>query len=136
MISETASPQVAAHILLKQWDCMVQSPPSDAEQDAIRKALIVLTQYSDYQILGICADSASQAIQALKDYSIALGIPVPQSWPEQPAGATYLKLNPKLGRCYVDSYTGDHRGVLISYQSAYDGGINEMYGHLPLDLFS
>ncbi|MDP5017066.1 MAG: DUF1824 family protein, partial [Dolichospermum sp.] len=28
-----------------------------------------------------------------------------------------------------------HRGVLVSCQSYQEGGVNEMYGHLPLDLF-
>jgi hypothetical protein len=37
--------------------------------------------------------------------------------------------------CYLDSYAGHHRGVLVSCQSYQEGGVNEMYGHLPLDLF-
>ncbi|HEY9658957.1 MAG TPA: DUF1824 family protein [Allocoleopsis sp.] len=45
-----------------------------------------------------------------------------------------MKFNPNASSCYADSYTGEHRGVLVSCQSA-DDGINEMYGHLPLDLF-
>jgi Domain of unknown function (DUF1824) len=136
MMSDPASPQMAAHRLLKQWDCTAQPQPSDTERDAIHKALILLTKHSDYQILGICADSAGQGIQALNDYAIALSLPIPESWPNLPPGPVYLKLNPKLGRCYADTYPGEHRGVLVSYQSAYDDGINEMYGHLPLDLFS
>jgi Domain of unknown function (DUF1824) len=135
-MTETASPQTAAHALLKQWDCLTPTAVSEAERDAVRQALLLLTQHSDYQILGVCADSARQGIQALADYATALKLPLPEAWPEPLAGAVYLKLNPKLGRCYIDTYTGEHRGVLISYQSAYDDGINEMYGHLPLDLFS
>jgi len=135
-MAETTLSQSTAHALLKQWDCLTQTIVSESERDAMRQALLVLTQHSDYQILGICADSVSQGIQALRDYATALSLLLPESLPELLDGPVYLKLNPKLGRCYVDAYTGSHRGVLISYQSAYDDGINEMYGHLPLDLFS
>ena len=53
----------------------------------------------------------------------------------QSEGPVYIKLNGKNGLCYLDSYSGHHRGVLVSCQSYQEGGINEMYGHLPLDLF-
>ena len=107
---------------------------SESEKALIRQALLLLTELSDYQILGICADTAAEGLTALKTYSEALGY--------QPTldlasidGSVYIKFNPKTGLCYLDSYRGTHRGVLVSCQSAYEGGINEMYGHLPLDLF-
>jgi hypothetical protein len=124
-----------AQELLKPFNCVEgKSVTSESEKALIRQALLLLTELSDYQILGICADTAAEGLTALKTYSEALGY--------QPTldlasidGSVYIKFNPKTGLCYLDSYTGTHRGVLVSCQSAYEGGINEMYGHLPLDLF-
>lgn len=123
-----------AHQLLKRFDCL--KPTSDitpAERDALQQALHRVASHSDYQILGICAETLAQAVQALETYATALGYDVV---PNLPAidGAVYVKFNPKAGSCYTDSYAGAYRGVLVSCQSA-DEGINEMYGHLPLDLF-
>ena len=124
-----------AQELLKPFNCVEgKSVTSESEKALIRQALLLLTELSDYQILGICADTAAEGLTALKTYSEALGY--------QPTldlasidGSVYIKFNPKTGLCYLDSYTGTHRGVLVSCQSAYEEGINEMYGHLPLDLF-
>ncbi len=122
-----------AHKILKAFDC-VNSSQSAPTKDSIRQALLLVTELCDNQILGICADTAEQGILALKTYAEALGYQAPQL--SAIDGSVYIKFNPKTGLCYLDSYTGEHRGVLISCQSAYDGGINEMYGHLPLDLFT
>lgn len=124
-----------AQALLKPFNCIAnKSITSESEKALIRQALLLLTEHSDYQILGICADTAAQGLSALKSYADALGY---QSFFDlQPIeGSVYIKFNPKSGLCYLDSYTGIHRGVLVSCQSAYEDGINEMYGHLPLDLF-
>jgi Domain of unknown function (DUF1824) len=109
----------------------MSNPPSTA---TLRSALALVREHSDYQILGICADSLAQGQQALASYLAALGY---GDAPAVPAaeGAVYIKYNPKLQRCHSDGYTGSHRGVLVSCQSAYDGDINETFGHLPLDLF-
>ena len=124
-----------AQELLKQFNCIEnKSINSESEKDLIRQALLLLTEHSDYQILGICADTAVQGLSALKTYSEALGYQ-PNLNLTPIDGSVYLKFNPKSGLCYLDSYTGNHRGVLVSCQSAYADGINEMYGHLPLDLF-
>ncbi len=123
-----------AHKILKTFDCVKSSTESAPPKDSIRQALLLVTELCDNQILGICADTAEQGILALKTYAAALGYEVPQL--SAIDGSVYIKFNPKTGLCYLDSYTGEHRGVLISCQSAYDGGINEMYGHLPLDLFT
>jgi hypothetical protein len=93
-----------------------------------------MRDHSDYQILGVCADTAEQAIAALHTYLQAFGLtdlPVPAAI----AGVVYLKYNPKTGLCYLKPYEGEHRGVLVSCQSAYDGDVNETFGHFPLDLF-
>ncbi|NER21618.1 MAG: DUF1824 family protein [Symploca sp. SIO1C2] len=124
-----------AQELLKPFNCIEnKSIDSEAEKALIRQAILLLTQHSDYQILGICADTVAQGLSALKTYSEALGYQ-PNLDLTPIDGSVYIKYNPNSGLCYLDSYTGTHRGVLVSCQSAYENGINDMYGHLPLDLF-
>ncbi|MEH2026570.1 DUF1824 family protein [Nostoc sp.] len=121
--------------LLNKFNCLDIAPIlNSSEKVVIRNALILLTQLADYQILGICADTAEEGILAMKTYSLALGYEPPDNL-LTPEGPVYIKLNGKNGLCYLDSYSGHHRGVLVSCQSDDEGGINEMYGHLPLDLF-
>jgi len=121
--------------ILNKFNCLDIAPIlNPAEKAVTRRALILLTSLSDYQILGICADTAEQGILAMKTYSLALGYEAPNNLPTSEA-PVYIKLNGKNGLCYLDSYDGHHRGVLVSCQSYDEGGINEMYGHLPLDLF-
>ena len=123
-----------AHQVLKAFDCV--TPNSNLPNyESVRESLLLVVQQSDYQILGICAETAEQGIQALHQYCHALGYEIPENLNSIP-GVVYIKYNPKTGLCYMDSYAGDHRGVLVSCQSAYDTGINDMYGHLPLDLFN
>lgn len=114
-----------------------QSPPlaTSAEQEPIKTALLALAQATDYQMFGILAETCDQAIATLQAYIQAFGYDMPTSW-QSVEGPTYLKFNPNLGSCYTDGYTGDHRGVLISYQSAVDETMNQTYGHFPLDLFA
>jgi hypothetical protein len=100
----------------------------------VRAAVLLVREHSDYQIFGICADTLEQAIAALHDYLTALGYPMIPTLPTV-SGTVYVKFNPKTGHAHVDSYTGQYRGVLVSCQSAYDGDVNETYGHLPLELF-
>jgi hypothetical protein len=124
-----------AQKLLKSFNCLEgKSVNYESEKALIRQALLLLTEYSDYQILGICADTTSQGLIALKSYSTALGYE-PNLNLATVDGSVYIKFNPNTGLCYIDSYTGTHRGVLVSFQSSEVGEINEMYGHLPLDLF-
>ena len=131
----------AAHQLLKQWDCL-HSQPEAVSYTEVRDALRAVAAHSDNQILGICAGSLAEGQQALLAYAQALGYSVDVTTLEQPGENTteprsvYIKYNPKSGLCYADDYSGAHRGVLVSCQSAYESGINEMFGHLPLDLFS
>lgn len=125
-----------AQKLLRQFLCVDQLHQDQIPgKEEVQTALLFMREHSDYQILGICANSAEDAIAALYSYLIAFGL----SKPSQPAlvhGAVYLKYNPKTGLCYMKPYEGTHRGVLVSCQSAYDGDVNETFGHLPLDLFS
>ncbi|MBH8551933.1 DUF1824 family protein [Nostocaceae cyanobacterium CENA357] len=121
--------------ILNKFNCLDIAPILKPSEKAItRKALILITSLSDYQILGICADTAEEGIIAMRTYSHAFGYGVPGDL-ATPEGPVYIKLNGKNGLCYLDSYAGHHRGVLVSCQSYDEGGINEMYGHLPLDLF-
>ncbi|MDZ7967497.1 MAG: DUF1824 family protein [Nostoc sp. DedQUE08] len=121
--------------LLNKFNCLDIAPIlNSSEKVVIRNALILLTKLTDYQILGICADTAEEGILAMKTYSLALGYEPPNNL-LTPEGPVYIKLNGKNGLCYLDSYDGHHRGVLVSCQSYDEDGINEMYGHLPLDLF-
>ncbi|RCJ25466.1 hypothetical protein A6S26_17000 [Nostoc sp. ATCC 43529] len=124
-----------ARKILNKFNCLDIAPVlKPAEKDVIRNALILMANLADYEILGICADTAEEGILAMKTYSLAFGYEPPSNLPT-PEGPVYIKLNGKNGLCYVDSYPGHHRGVLVSCQSFNEGGINEMYGHLPLDLF-
>lgn len=121
--------------LLKQFDCLPSERSHPIDRTQLRAALQLVAQHSDYQMLGVCADSLAQAQKALKAYATALGYS-PEVAVEALQGSVYLKFNPRSNRCYADSYPGDHRGVLVSCQSAEADGINQMYGHLPLDLFT
>ena len=121
--------------ILREFSCTAtKSTNSDAEKELVRQALLIVSRFSDYQILGICADTASDGISALASYSKALGYATNMNL-NSVAGAVYIKFNPKTGLCYLDSYAGNHRGVLVSCQSDDAQMVNEMYGHLPIDLF-
>ncbi|HEY9884783.1 MAG TPA: DUF1824 family protein [Thermosynechococcaceae cyanobacterium] len=124
----------AAQDILKQFVCSDRSPAVMPQAPLVRQALLLVAAHSDYQILGICADTIAQATIALKRYLTALGYEV---MPEVPSldGAVYVKFNPNRNGCHVAPYNGTYRGVLVSCQSAYDGDVNETFGHLPLDLF-
>lgn len=126
----------SATALLRQFICVEQIPAGQMPPyDVIQQALLLMRDHSDYQILGICADTADMAITTLHSYLRAFGLDEsPQ--PDAIAGPVYLKYNPKTGLCYLKPYEGGHRGVLVSCQSAYDGDVNETFGHLPLDLFA
>ncbi|MDX2216598.1 MAG: DUF1824 family protein [Oculatellaceae cyanobacterium bins.114] len=126
----------SAHHLLKQFDCVKQNAIEDttSHRAQLQAALKTVAHHSDYQILGICADTLTQGITTLKSYTTALGYDYqPQLNPVE--GAVYIKFNPKTGLCYANPYEGHYRGVLVSCQSAYADGVNDIYGHLPLDLF-
>lgn len=125
---------VEAQNILRAFNCMETKSVAVSEKPLIRQALLLLTSLSDYQILGICADTVVQGLLALETYSKALGYQPTLDLASVP-GPVYIKFNPKSGLRYLDSYLGNHRGVLVSCQSSQSGSINEMYGHLPLDLF-
>lgn len=125
----------AAVQLLRQFTCLERLPAADVPAcDRVCQAVREVAHHSDYQIFGICAETAEQATLALHTYLSALGYddrPGVDSLP----GPLYVKYNPNTRRCHTAPYGGEHRGVLISCQSAYDHDVNETFGHLPLDLF-
>jgi hypothetical protein len=135
----SSSPDLSAACqVLRQFSCVTASPPPELQQ-ALQQALQQVAQASDHQILGICADTLVQGQQALAAYATALGYtpqtPSLRSEEIQQAGAVYIKFNPISGLCYASHYEGSYRGVLVSCQSADEADLNEMFGHLPLDLF-
>lgn len=107
---------------------------SDIEAQQVRAAVLCLAQESDYQILGVLADTFDQGWQALISYTEALGAALPEPL-QSITGPVYFKYNFESGRCHVERYNGEDRGVLVSYHSDIDGQPNDMYGHLPWDLF-
>ncbi len=122
--------------VLRKFNCLDIAPVIPvSEKGLIRDCLVLVATLCDYQILGICADTAEEGLLAMKTYCKAMGYEPPSNLPVID-GPVYIKLNGKNGLCYLDSYSGHHRGVLVSCQSYNDKGINEMFGHLPLDLFS
>ena len=123
-----------AHQLLKSFDCANPRQASNLDNKTLQDAIITLAQHSDYRIFGVCADNVAQGYTALQEYTQILGDHLESPCPEH-EGPVYIKFNTKTGLFHVDGYTGTHRGVLVSCQSAYDDGVNDLYGHLPLDLF-
>lgn len=124
-----------AQKILSSFNCVeLKSVDSESEKTLIRQAVLLIAEHSDYQIIGICAGTPEQGLLALESYAKALGYETSLDI-SQAEGSIYIKFNPLTGLCYCESYTGKHRGVLVSCQSSYEDGISEMYGHLPLDLF-
>ncbi|MEP0870566.1 DUF1824 family protein [Trichocoleus desertorum AS-A10] len=126
----------AAHKILQAFTCIEQGATESLPSNAlVRQALLFVTNLCDYQMVGICADNLTQGLAALKSYLPALGYNADEVTVDSIEGPTYIKFNSKTGLCYASPYPGSHRGVLVSCQSALSNGINETYGHLPLDLF-
>ena len=135
--SELPLEVVQACQYLRQFNCLQPRgrDPQDCEDwEKMQQAVLLVAEASDDQILGICADTLEQGIHTLATYAAALNYSPNLSLPTLES-AVYIKFNPKTGLCYATAYDGNHRGVLVSCQSD-QGGVNEMFGHLPLNLFS
>lgn len=109
---------------------------SDEQKQTVRESLLWLNEQSEYQTLGICASNLEAAEAALKGYVAALSQPIQVDIPPQ-EGAVFLKFNTLKNAWYVDSYTGDSRGVLVTYHTSEPelDEVNGTYGPFPLDLF-
>ena len=117
----------------------LQASPVDltqAQRETVREALLWLNENSEYQTLGICADSLAEAESALKSYIAAISQPIRADIPAR-SGAVFLKFNTLKNAWYIDSYSGDSRGVLVTYHTSEpeEDEINGTYGPFPLDLF-
>jgi hypothetical protein len=130
----------AARTCLAEYTCLdSRSLTTSTDQLALQQALLLVGAASDRQLFGICADSLVQGMEALRSYLRALEYE-PEKYADtymlEPIdGPVFIKCNPERGKCYRESYTGQHRGVLVSCQSDLEDGLNETYGHLPLNLW-
>jgi Domain of unknown function (DUF1824) len=125
--------------ILKGFICTDTIPSiSEEEKVKIQTALLLLTRESEYQMIGICADSKQQALTALTDYLKAFqySLNVEENVLDPVEGSVYLKFNGRNQTFYISPYLDQYRGVLISFQSSEENGINGVYGHFPLDLFA
>lgn len=113
----------------------ILTSPNNSTAAAIRQALLILLPSIDHIMLGICAGSWTDGILVLEQYSQAFELPILLPTPEL-SGAIYIKYNPRLSKCYASAYNGTERGVLVAAQSEDLTKLNEMFGHLPLDLFA
>jgi Domain of unknown function (DUF1824) len=130
-----AADLTAAQACLAEYTCLEsRSLATHADQTQLQQALQTVCAASDRQLFGICADSLEQGVAALQSYLQALGYP--ERYPlDLMEGPVFIKCNPGRGKCYREAYTGSHRGVLVSCQSDLEEGLNETYGHLPLNLW-
>lgn len=121
-----------AETILRQFICVGSTNTVDTAM--IREAVAIVVDQSDYQIFGVCADTVEIGARSLAQYLTAIGYD--NALVIRPiARSVYIKYNPNTDRVHVEPYTGEHRGVLLSCQSDDDRGVNETFGHLPLDLF-
>lgn len=123
--------------IVKSYDCaQVTNTESAIEPESLRNSLLLVTSLSSSQNLGICADDSQQGFAALASYLEAFGYQsnLEQDKANQSHEPVYLKFSTQKMSYYSSEYTGEYRGVLISYQSE-DDSIAGTYGHFPLNLF-
>jgi hypothetical protein len=113
------------------------APEIDEERAiAIRQDLSVLNELSDYQTLGVCAESLPVGQAALESFLRGLGVDVKLDLPDRP-GPVYIKFNTLKGAWYLDDYSGPTRGVLVTFHTD-DADLTEVngtYGPFPLNLY-
>ena len=104
--------------------------------EKLRKALVLVARESEWENIGICADNYTQGLDALASYLKALGYSydLSQQHPES-AEPIYIKFNTRTMNYYVDSYSGNARGVLVAMQGS-EEAILGTYGYFPLNLFT
>lgn len=130
---------VEAQRLLEQFACMDITATASIDNPArVRQALVLLANESEYQMLGICASSRTEAITALKEYLPKLGYNAEINSDGIPdiEGPVYIKFNGRSMSYHISPYLEKYRGVLVSCQSWGENGVNGTYGHFPLDLFA
>ena len=123
--------------ILKQYSrIQLKSVDSEAEKQQLSQALIRVVKVSESENLGICADNYEQAFMTLTSYLKALGYQSNFNLEtvSQQDVPIYLKFNTQKMSYYIDKYTGEYRGVLVSCY-AQEEEVVGTYGYLPLDLF-
>nr|WP_275574949.1 DUF1824 family protein [Neosynechococcus sphagnicola] len=126
--------------MLAAYSCNQNTPiNSSQEKIQVRQALLAVIGEFDYQTLGICADTMTEAFQALQSYlqgfGLAFGAETQLESLPATTGGVYLKFNTQRQSFYSDTYTGSYRGVLVTCQSHDPQRSGATYGHFPLDLF-
>ncbi|MEI6428540.1 MAG: DUF1824 family protein [Pseudanabaena sp. ELA607] len=136
----------AQRLLWELSDLPSTSLTSNQRQEIIQ-ALDWLTSCSEYHTFGICADSLWLALHALEGYALHFHYGIPKelvrlkeaSHQDSPLVSSevgvYVKFNPRTYRYKIDTYVGRDRGVLITFQSDFEGDYLGTHGHFPLDLF-
>lgn len=123
--------------ILESYSCtQPKSVDSDEQKQQLQQALLLITDLSDYQNFGICADNPTQGLSALEAYLKALGYNHKFNTISPDSEPVYIKFNTKRMSHYLEPYTGEYRGVLVSCQSSENESINGTYGHLPINLFT
>jgi len=125
--------------LLKEYSCIeIKTVDSLAEKQKLREALILITSLSEYTNIGVCADNPEIAFETLSSYLKVFGYnyeTIQSATIPDGFDGVYIKYNSKKMSYYLDSYSGNHRGVLVSCQGEDEARIIGTYGHFPLDLF-
>jgi hypothetical protein len=123
---------------LNRLSCLQTAPQLSADEaTAIRQDLAVFNQLSEYQTLGVCADSLEQGKGALLAFLQALGVNKTLDLPPR-EGPVYIKFNTLKGAWYLDDYSGPSRGVLVTFHTE-DEAVADLigtYGPFPLDLYA
>ena len=123
--------------ILRAYSCtQIKTPSSQAEKEQLQQAVILIVSLSEWENLGVCADNAKVGFATLASYLKALGYEADFDSTSIPASEdpVYIKFSTQKMSHFLDSYSGEYRGILISCQ-AEDEAIAGTYGHLPLDLF-
>jgi Domain of unknown function (DUF1824) len=111
---------------------------SAEQRESIRQCLQILTEAADYHTIGMCADNQTIGLTALQSYAKYFGYDITADLVTALStvdGSVYLKFNPRSNHLYIDTYQGDYRGGLVSFQSDLADGYSGTHGHFPLDLF-
>jgi hypothetical protein len=123
---------------LNRFSCLQSAPElAQPEADQVKADLQCFNDLSDYQTLGVCADSLGAGKTALESFLKALGVSVNLDLPARD-GPVYLKFNTLKGAWYLDDYSGNSRGVLVTFHTSepeYEEVVGT-YGPFPLALFA
>jgi hypothetical protein len=123
---------------LNRFSCLTTPPELGAEEKSqMREDIACFNKWSDYQTLGVCADTLEEGRRSLEAFLRALGVIARLDLPGR-EGAVYLKFNTLKRAWYLDDYGGLSRGVLITFQcsEAETAEVAGTYGPFPLDLYS